>query len=92
VATGQGEDVIRICGSHTVVEFMRHGLSPEEACKKAIERIIKIKKDQAKEIQVAFIALNKKGETGAFAIQKKFNYAIRNNKNEKLIDAKSWFS
>jgi len=92
VATGQGEDVIRVCGSHSVVEFMRHGLPPEAACKKVIERIIKIKKDQAKEIQVAFIALNKKGETGAFAIQKKFNYAIRNNNMEKLIDAKSWFS
>jgi N4-(beta-N-acetylglucosaminyl)-L-asparaginase len=92
VATGQGEDVIRVCGSHTVVEFMRHGLSPEEACKKAIEKIVKIKKEKAKEIQVAFIALNKKGQTGAFAIQKKFNYALRNNKTEKLIDAKSWFS
>src|SRR5712692_5813233 len=56
VATGQGEDVIRISGSHTVIEFMRHGLSPREACKKAIERIIKIKKEQAKNIQVAFIA------------------------------------
>jgi len=91
VATGQGEEVIRISGSHTVVEFMRQGLSPEAACKKAIERIIKIKKDKEKEIQVAFIALNKKGETGAFAIQKKFNYAIRNNNTEKLIQAKSWF-
>mgnify|MGYP000598203567 CR=1 FL=1 len=42
-ATGQGEDVIRICGSHLVVELMRMGNSPEEACKKAVERIIKIK-------------------------------------------------
>jgi N4-(beta-N-acetylglucosaminyl)-L-asparaginase len=91
VATGQGEDVIRICGSHTVVEFMRHGLSPDAACKNAIERIVKIKKGKAKEIQVAFIALNKKGEIGAYAIQKKFNYAVRNNKSEKLIDSKSWF-
>ena len=84
-ATGQGEDVIRISGSHTVVELMRQGLSPEQACKKAIERIIRIKKDKAKEIQVAFLALNKKGEIGAFAIQKGFNYAIRNKTSEKLI-------
>ena len=90
-ATGQGEDVIRISGSHTVVELMRQGLSPEQACKKAIERIIRIKKDKAKEIQVAFLALNKKGEIGAFAIQKGFNYAIRNKTSEKLIPAKSWF-
>ena len=90
-ATGQGEDVIRISGSHTVVELMRQGLSPEQACKKAIERIVRIKKDKAKEIQVAFIALNKKGEVGAYAIQKGFSYAIRNKTNEKLIPGKSWF-
>ena len=90
-ATGQGEDVIRISGSHTVIELMRQGLSPEQACKKAIERIVRIKKDKAREIQVAFIALNKKGEVGAYAIQKGFSYAIRNKTNEKLIPAKTWF-
>jgi len=90
-ATGQGEEVIRISGSHTVVELMRQGLSPQEACKKAIERIIRIKKDKAKEIQVAFVALNKKGEVGSYAIQKGFNYALRNKASEKLIPAKSWF-
>ena len=88
-ATGQGEDVIRVAGSHTVVELMRQGLSPEAACKKTVERIMKIKKDKAKDIQVAFIALNKKGEFGAFALQKNFNYAIKNNQTDKLIDAKS---
>ncbi len=90
-ATGVGEEVIRISGSHTVVELMRQGLSPEAACKKAIERIIKIKKEKAKDIQVAFLALNKKGEVGSFAIQKGFSYAIRNSELEKLIPAKSWF-
>jgi N4-(beta-N-acetylglucosaminyl)-L-asparaginase len=90
-ATGQGEDVIRISGSHTVVELMRQGLSPEQACKKAIERIVRIKKSKAKEIQVAFLALNKKGEVGTYAIQKGFNYAVRNKSSEKLIPAKSWF-
>lgn len=90
-ATGQGEDVIRMAGSHTVIEFMRQGLSPEAACKKAVERIMKIKGDKAKEIQVAFIALNKKGETGAFAIQKGFSYALKSDKEEKLYAAKSWY-
>jgi N4-(beta-N-acetylglucosaminyl)-L-asparaginase len=91
VATGQGEDVIRMSGSHTVVELMRQGLSPQEACKRAIERIVKIKKEKAKEIQVAFIALNKKGQVGAFAIQKNFNYALHTNTEERLIDSASWF-
>ena len=90
-ATGQGEDVIRVAGSHTVVELMRQGLTPEEACKKTIERIIKIKKEKAKDIQVAFIALNKKGEVGAFAIQEGFSYAVKSNDIEQLIDAKSWY-
>lgn len=83
-ATGQGEDVIRICGSHLVVELMRQGLSPENACKKAVERIIKIKGSQkAKEIQVGFIAINKKGEYGGFCIQKGFSFAVcyADNKN-----------
>lgn len=90
-ATGQGEDVLRIAGSHTVVELMRQGLSPEAACKKAIGRIVKIKGLKAKDIQVAFLALNKRGEAGAFAIQQGFSFAIKNNKTEQLIKAKSWF-
>ncbi len=75
-ATGQGEDVIRICGSHLVVELMRQGFSPENACKKAVERILRIKGDKAREIQVGFIALNKKGEYGGYCIQKGFNFAV----------------
>ena len=87
-ATGQGEDVIRICGSHTVVEYMRHGLTPEQACKKAVERILKIKGARAKDIQVAFIALNKKGQVGAYALQKGFTYAVRENSGEYIKQAK----
>ena len=45
-ATGHGEEVMRIVGSHTVVELMRQGFSPEEACKKAVERIITIAKNK----------------------------------------------
>lgn len=88
-ATGQGEDVIRICGSHLVVELMRQGLSPEAACKKAVERIVKIKGAKAKEIQVGFIAINKRGEYGGFCIQKGFNFAVcyADDKNF-LVDGK----
>jgi N4-(beta-N-acetylglucosaminyl)-L-asparaginase len=48
VATGQGEDVIRVAGSSAVVEFMRQGKSPKEACKLVIERIRRIKKKKQK--------------------------------------------
>ena len=88
-STGQGEDVIRVAGSHSVIEMMRQGLSPEDACKKVIERIVKIKGEKAKDIQVAFLALNKKGEVGAYAIHKGFSYALRNGSEEKLVSAKS---
>ena len=88
-ATGQGEDVIRICGSHTVVEYMRQGLSPEEACKAAVERIARIKKEKAKDIQVGFIAVNKKGETGGYALNKGFSYAVKSGSEERLVTAKS---
>jgi N4-(beta-N-acetylglucosaminyl)-L-asparaginase len=87
-ATGQGEDVIRVAGSHSVIELMRQGLSPEAACKKIIERIVRIKKEKAKDIQVAFLAVNKKGQVGAFAIHKGFSYAIKTADTEKLIASK----
>jgi N4-(beta-N-acetylglucosaminyl)-L-asparaginase len=92
VSTGQGEDVIRVCGSHTVIEYMRQGLSPEDACKAAVEKIARIKKEKAKDIQVCFIAISKKGETGGYALHPGFSYAIRNNSEERMIPAKSYFS
>jgi N4-(beta-N-acetylglucosaminyl)-L-asparaginase len=91
-ATGQGEDVIRVAGSHSVVEMMRQGLSPEAACKKIVERIVKIKGDKVKDIQVAFLAVNKKGQVGSFAIHPGFEYAIKNSTEEKLVKSKSWFN
>jgi len=77
VATGQGEDVIRVAGASAVVEQMRQGKSPQDACKFVVERIRRIKKEKAKDIQVCFIAINKNGEAGAFALHKGFNYAVQ---------------
>lgn len=85
-ATGVGETVLRICGSYLVVEFMRQGFSPSEACKKAIDRLVS-KNPNYKEVQVGFLAINKKGEHGAFALQKGFNYALADNTGNKMFDA-----
>ncbi|MBS1773180.1 MAG: N(4)-(beta-N-acetylglucosaminyl)-L-asparaginase [Bacteroidetes bacterium] len=76
VATGVGEEVIRICGSHLVVEFMRQGLSPEVACRKAVERIIKKSPKNLGDSQVGFLAINKMGEYGGYAIREGFDYAV----------------
>ncbi len=90
-ATGQGEDVIRVAGSHSVVELMRQGLSPEAACKKIVERIVKIKGAKAKAIQVGFLAVNKKGEVGAYSIHEGFDYAIKTSEMDKMVKAKFMF-
>jgi N4-(beta-N-acetylglucosaminyl)-L-asparaginase len=78
-SSGVGEEVIRICGTHLVVEFMRQGYSPELACKKAVERIIKRNKKKARSLQVGFLAMNKKGQHGAYAVQKGFVYSVKSN-------------
>ncbi|MCY4781304.1 N(4)-(beta-N-acetylglucosaminyl)-L-asparaginase [Sphingobacterium sp. UT-1RO-CII-1] len=84
-STGVGEEVIRTVGSFLVVELMRQGYSPEEACKEAVQRIVKKKPDTAKEIQVGFLALNKKGEYGSYALQSGFSYAVCNQEKQDLI-------
>ena len=87
-SSGVGEEVIRICGTHLIVELMRQGYSPELACKKAIERIVNRNRQKAKDIQVGFLAINKKGITGAYAIQKGFVYSIKTSTENKIVPAK----
>ncbi|MDF2193391.1 N(4)-(beta-N-acetylglucosaminyl)-L-asparaginase [Paraflavitalea sp. CAU 1676] len=88
-STGVGEEVVRIVGSHLVVELMRQGNKPEAACRKAVERIISRSPEKAKKVQVGFLAINKKGEFGAYALQPGFTYAVKSGKEEKIYKAKS---
>ena len=91
-STGVGEEVIRNVGSFLVVELMRQGYTPEDACKEAVNRIIKKKPETAKTIQVGFLAINKKGEYGAYAIQKGFSFAVCNaEKQDLLVKGKSFY-
>ncbi len=84
-ATGMGELVMTTLGSFLIVELMRNGRSPEEACKEAIMRIIK--KYGFEEFQVGYLAINNKGEYGAYAIQKGFNYAVCVDGENKLLES-----
>jgi N4-(beta-N-acetylglucosaminyl)-L-asparaginase len=84
-STGVGEEVIRNVGSFLVVELMRQGRSPQAACKEAVARILKKKPNAAKDLQVGFLAINKQGEVGAWAIQKGFTFALCDAKNQKLL-------
>jgi N4-(beta-N-acetylglucosaminyl)-L-asparaginase len=85
-STGHGEEVVRICGSHLVVELMRQGKKPAAACKIAVERIIKLRKDKIADLQVGFIAMNKLGEYGGYCIHSGFQFAVHDAKGPKLID------
>lgn len=89
-ATGHGEEVIRIAGCHLVVELMRQGKSPQQACEEAVSRIVKLTQNRnknLKDIQVGFIALDKQGNYGSYCIQSGFNYAVNDNTGNKLVDA-----
>jgi len=88
-SSGVGEEVIRIVGSHLVVELMRRGYTPEKACKEAVERIVKRGPEKSEKIQVGFVALNKKGQFGAYALQKGFTISVKSAKEEKIYAAKS---
>jgi N4-(beta-N-acetylglucosaminyl)-L-asparaginase len=90
-ATGVGEEVIRIVGCHLVVELMRQGNSPQDACRLAVERILKKNPEKAKQVQVGFLALNKQGEYGAYCLQKGFTYAVHTAEGNRLFDGKSHF-
>jgi isoaspartyl peptidase/L-asparaginase-like protein (Ntn-hydrolase superfamily) len=86
VATGLGEAIIRVAGSHTVVELMRNGKTPMEACKIAVERIIKKHKNM-EGLQCGFLAIDKNGNVGAYSVYNGFNYALTDNEQHKLINA-----
>jgi len=86
-ATGVGEAVLKTLGSFLVVELMRQGATPQEACEEAISRIVK--NQNYKDMQIGYLAINKKGEHGAYAVHPWFNYALHQNGKNEMIDSLS---
>ena len=85
VATGLGEEVVKTVGSFLVVELMRQGKTPQEACEEAISRIVNKPNSDYKNFQVGYVALNKQGVTGIYSIHKLFsNTKYQYDKNENL--------
>lgn len=89
VATGSGELVMKTLGTFLVVEMMRSGMSPTEACEQAVKRIAK-KIPDYQQHQVGFLALNRLGEYGSFCIQPGFNFAVKTNTVSVLQDSEAW--
>ena len=91
-ATGLGEAVIRTAGSAMVVELMRQGKSPLEACKEIVERIYNKHKNHKdmEYLQVGFIAINKNGEHAGYSLRSGFNYAVTDEKNGNRMEDASF--
>ncbi|SHO65065.1 isoaspartyl peptidase/L-asparaginase family protein [Algoriphagus zhangzhouensis] len=90
-ATGLGESIIRICGSFLIVELMRQGRTPQEACEETVRRLVAKNEKNIKDLQAGFLAINKDGEVGAFAVHPGFNFAKGGLHGNAMIDSNSYF-
>ncbi|MEZ4983545.1 MAG: N(4)-(beta-N-acetylglucosaminyl)-L-asparaginase [Saprospiraceae bacterium] len=89
-ATGHGEEVMRIVGSHLVVELMRQGRSPQKACREAVQRVVNLMQQRGKslcDIQVGFIAIDRKGRYGGWSVQQGFTFALHTAAGAELLQA-----
>ena len=86
-ATGIGELVMKSLGSFLIVEMMRNGASPQQACESAIKRITEKYPVNDHDTQVGFLAVNKKGEIGAFSIRQGYSISVNSNGNNQLISS-----
>lgn len=92
-ATGVGEEVLKTLGSFLIVELMRQGASAQEACEEGVRRIVKRNPEVTRDssFQVGYIALDKNGQTGAFAVTPWFQYALHDQKSNQLMDGPYYF-
>ncbi len=86
-ATGVGEYVMKTLGSFLIVELMRQGRTPQEACEEAISRIARRQPKLYREYQVGYLAVNMSGETGAYGTEKGFEYTLYENSKHRKHQA-----
>jgi N4-(beta-N-acetylglucosaminyl)-L-asparaginase len=93
-STGRGEEDIKIAGGHTIVEMMRKGSTPTDACMEALDRVARNYKafpDRLKRFHIQFYALNKNGEYGAASLWGKhvngrpIQYAVHDGTKARLV-------
>jgi N4-(beta-N-acetylglucosaminyl)-L-asparaginase len=99
-STGRGEENIKISGGHTIVEMMRRGSSPTDACMEAMHRVVKNYKafpDRLKLFHLQFYALHKNGEYGAASLWEKHidgrpvQFAVHDGIKARLVPTKAMF-
>ncbi len=86
-AEGSGEEVIKVAGSFLIVELMRQGYAPQDACKEALGRTIG-RHDGDLAFQIAYIAIRKDGKIGSACIKWSFEYALARGGENKLYKIK----
>jgi N4-(beta-N-acetylglucosaminyl)-L-asparaginase len=93
-STGRGEENIKIAGGHTIVEMMRKGMSPTDACLEALHRVVHNYKpfpDRLKKFEIVFFAVNKNGEYGSSTLWatspsgKRIQYAVHDGTQARLV-------
>ena len=99
-STGRGEENIKISGAHTIVEMMRRGMLPTDACLEACKRVSNSYNGNMKKLRtfsINFYALNKSGEHGGGALwgyspvnkkgeRRRAQYAVHDGRENKLHD------
>jgi N4-(beta-N-acetylglucosaminyl)-L-asparaginase len=84
-ATGVGENVMRYCATFRIVEYMRQGLRPEEACLETIRQIARVDPKALSELSINFIALDKHGRYGAAGTDQNFHYAVATRGDSRVL-------
>jgi len=84
-ATGVGENVMRFCATFRIVEYMRQGLSPEEACLETIRQIARIDSKRMSDLSINFIALDKHGRYGAAGTDRNFQFAVTTKTSSRVL-------
>ncbi len=99
-STGRGEENIKIAGGHTIVEMMRKGMSPTDACLEAVQRVVRdynSDKTRLSQFQITFYALNKDGQHGSASLWasshtgKRASYAVHDGQQAKLLPCKAFY-
>lgn len=100
-STGKGEENIKICGGHSIIEMMRQGKSPADACLEALGRVAHNYKNDKKKLNtfhLYFYAINKDGVHGAASLwrngyeaSKQASYAVHDGREARLVPCKTFF-
>ena len=90
-ATGMGEIMMKNLSSFIVVEFMRNGDSPIEACRKAVKRVADKIKGSKKDQQMGLVAMDNKGNVGAYSVLPGFVYALTVDGKTTIAEVESYF-